>query len=292
MKAGDVDRHVTLNTHDVPRDTIVEMKRKFKDNPTPYYFKWAVPFLEGNRLKNVVKKLLQSCSKTDSDLHTFLTKEIRTDIQRLFLTYHMENASNNQYHVTTAFTDPSKIQKRMSDIYTKSPLVQQLVGLPGFLNVVGLILTPKCIAARVLLDEQQKKTWGRNDSINKGEINSIALESNDTTIEKVLSNLHLKDSKLSQEYQLPKECIKPYHGHGCTAHITLGTRGNNRPVVAKETLCQIVHLEAKTTPTHQSVTPGNLTVRSFGRDIWVVYFRQPFVVQALFCGHYNPSKDA
>lgn len=294
MKAGDIDRHVMFNTHDVPRDTIEKMKRSFKNNPTPYYFKWAIPYREGKRLENVMKKLLQKCTQTDANFQEFLTNKIGTDIKSLFSTYHMKNASSNQYHVTTAYTNPSTIEKRISNIYTKSPLVQRLIGLPGFLSIVGLIVTPKCVAARVLLDEQQKRIWGRNDSINKGEVNPIALEASCISIDEAMSRLHLQDqiSRSCLDCQLPERCIKPYHGIGCTAHITLGTRGNNQPVVAKETLYQIVQLEAYTSPTTQSVTSDNITVRSFGSDIWVVYFKKSFVVQALFCGHYNPVKDS
>jgi len=292
MKAGDIDTRVMLNTHGVPRESIEKMKGNFKDNPTPYYFKWAIPYREGKRLENVMKKLLQKCTDADAKFQEFLTKKIETDIKSLFSTYHMGNASSNQYHVTTAYTNPSLIERIISDVYTKSPLVQRLIGLPGFLNVVGLIVTPKCITARVLLDEQQRKIWGRNDSINKGEINPIALESSSVSIDEALSRLCLQGQISSLDCQLPEGGIKPHHGTGCTAHITLGTRGNNRPVVAKETLYQIVQLEAYASPTSQSVTSCNLTVRSFGPDIWVVYFKQPFTVQALFCGHYNPVKDS
>ena len=292
MKAGDIDKHVMLNTHGVPRESIEKMKRNFNNNPTPYYLKWAIPYREGKRLENVVKKLVQKCSEADAKFQEFLFKKMETDIKSLFSTYHMGNASSNQHHVTTAYTNPSLIERRISNVYTKSPLVQRLIGLPSFLNVVGLIVTPKCIAARVLLDEQQRKIWGRNDSINKGEINPIAFESSSVSIDEALSRLCLGGQISSLDCQLPEGGIKPYHGTGCTAHITLGTRGNNRPVVAKETLYQIVQLEAYASPTSQSVTSCNLTVRSFGPDIWVVYFRQPFVVQSLFCGHYNPVKES
>lgn len=294
MKAGDIDRHVMLNTHKVPRESIEKMKRNFKDNPTPYYFKWGIPYHEGKRLEKVVKKLLLKCTKADAHFQEFLADKIGTDTKSLFSTYHMENASSKQYHVTTAYTNPSKIGKKVSNIYTKSPLVQRLIGLPSVLKIVGLVVTPKCVAARVLLDEQQKKIWGRNDSINKGEINPIALESSSISIEESMSGLHLQSqiSRSNLDFQFPDGCVKPYHGIGCTAHITLGTRGNNRPVIAKETMYQIVQLEAYASPTSQIVTSDNITVRGFGTDTWVVYFRQAFDIEALFCGHYNPVKDS
>ena len=295
MKSGDVDKHVKYNTHSVPRETIEKMKRNFKNDPTPYYFKWAVPFHEGNRLKRVIKLLLGNCLTNDPNLQHFL-KELETDISSLFTTYHTRNASSNQYHVTAAFTHPSKVDKRKADVYTKSPLVQQSLGVPGLISVIGLILTKNCIAARVLLDEQQKKIWGRNDSTCSSDISPIAFESAGTLDEDSLGismkNMNLSEKGAGNEkYEFPTESIQPYHGLGCTAHITLGTRGKNKPVVAKETIQKVVQLEINASPTSQILTPRNLTVRCYGADIWVIYFQRPCVVQTLFCGHYDPAKD-
>eukprot|EP00111_Clytia_hemisphaerica_P019220 TCONS_00056767-protein len=297
MKAQGVDHHVQYNTHQVPRDTIAKMILSYGSNPLPYYFNWAVPNSEGVRLRNVTQRLIQSCMKADSHFSNFLTNEMKTSSQNLFKTFHLQNASSHHYHATVAYTNQYNVPTKISDKYTKSATVKNALGSVTFLQIAGVYITPKCIAARLLLTEEQKKLWGRNDSLNRGEINPIAFESNkvmEGSLEKMLCDLHLNNKHMNEDtvtFQVPPGCTEPSHSLGCTAHITLGTRGNNKPVIAKDTLYQIVHLEAYTLPKSETLTSGNLVIRCYGDDKWVIYFRHPFIAQALFCGHYDLMKN-
>ena len=198
MKAQGIDHHVRYNTHKVPPDTITKMLRSYGPNPLPYYFNWTVPNSEGVRLRNVIQRLVQSCLNADSSFNNFLTDEIKTTPQNLFKTFHLQNASSHHYHVTAAYTNQCNVPTKISDKYTKSATVKNALGSVTFLQVAGIYITPKCIAARLLLNEEQKKLWGRNDSLNRGEINPIAFESNkvmESSLEKMLHDLHLNNKQ-------------------------------------------------------------------------------------------------
>lgn len=282
MSETNVDKLSKRNVHDVPRKSIEKMISKFKENPIPYCFQWQIPSSATRNLKDKLQNSIQLCAKADSRFLYFLSS-MKTSPERIYQMFNKRNFSMDLFHITTAYTSEDKISPKASNLYTQSTAVQNSLGSVEPLKIIGLIMNSKCLAARVLLTDNQKKLWGRNDSLNFDEKrNPIAFEN--------CRPFYLNRSKGKLDFQAPDGCLKPNHGIGCTAHITIGTSSGNRPVVAKDSVYRMANLEAYTNPDHEVSNPGCPAVRCYGRDNWVIYFRQAIHIDALFCGHYNHGK--
>lgn len=290
MKAGDANVLSKRNRHYVPLNKIKQMQSNYKEDPIPYFYNWTVPSSEGQRLKRIIQNIIQKCYKGDSMFESFFKSSLRLSPKDLYRAFNTTTFSCMSLHVTTAYTSEFNVPPQKSRVYRHSKLVKELLGIPTSLKIVGIVLTKKCLAARVLLTEQQKTVWGSDDSLT-GERNLLAFESTNLKVKyltDMLKGLALDSNHLS--FKQPAGCLKPSHKLGCTAHITLGTRGNNRPVEAKEALHRLVYLEASTLASYEGDIPRNAAFRLYDEGVLALYLKRPINVQALFCGYYEPDK--
>lgn len=272
------------NQHNVPRYQIAKMINEF-ENIIAYYYAWKIGRKETSDIKGMVKRILRSCLNVPM-FKQFLGNGRYVQINQIYSTYHSRTFSSNENtcHVTTCYTNEGTVPN--AQVYAFSHTVMKSLGCVHQLNIIGLCVTSKCLLARVLLTEEQKRYWGRDDSMD-GDKNAFCVEpKDDVDLIGAFQRLDVGDvaGKISRFIQnMDGRFRRPNFGVGCTAHITIGVTGNTKPVVAKNNLKQIVLLELNDKPRAEWKLETCL-LRCYGDENWVVYFKKPFIVAGMFTG--------
>ena len=158
--------------------------------------------------------------------------------------------------------------------YHEWPMVKRSLGKSYSLDVIGFVITPRTIGARLRLSDRQKRLWNKDDKERMKESVATATESI-----KTLSVSATKKKRSPSQFQ-------PTSGKGSRAHLTIGFAKDFSAVQTGLDLVEIINLEAKNSQNNSFYDLNEAKARLYGDGQCVVYLNEPIKVSALFTGHY------
>ncbi|XP_013390648.1 2',3'-cyclic-nucleotide 3'-phosphodiesterase isoform X2 [Lingula anatina] len=296
------------NTHNVPLDAIEHMLEDFEDM-IPLYYAWFLNYPDSEMILQQGMSVYQECFTKVDQFRECIKNNIGFGENRGSARnyYSREGfAGGNKLHCTAKFCGKGKVPG--SGDYARSDIVQQSMNRSSSLEIIGIVLTPKTLTARVRLSKEQLKLWGNEDDLKR--------DKDDGALETLMSKLTVLDSSKSSsqkakkpqaEKQKPRQHGGPktedlkkaasrrtfsaYNvssGYGSKAHITIGCAKGYSPVQAGSDLVEMISMEPEILG-NSAVQAIQISVGKavyFGDGRCMVYFREPLRVHSMFGGYY------
>ncbi|XP_038071956.1 2',3'-cyclic-nucleotide 3'-phosphodiesterase-like isoform X2 [Patiria miniata] len=204
-------------------------------------------------------------------------------------------------HCTSFFSNYS--ERAGSQQYATSPAVRQATGRAFNLTVIGFLITPRTLGARIRLNDQELLLWETNSSATSDFTPVGAGNNVDKTMQqKQLQHLdqsQMPGQEISTFYPIRDEvpCPKgwrptefsPTCGRGSRAHLTLGTGKDVEAVQTGSDLNAIIQRELEAVAKKEDILTLKLksgTVRCYGEGNWAVYLDKALEIGTLFTGWY------
>ena len=184
--------------------------------------------------------------------------------------YNREGSSTYTLHCTAYFGSRSRNVHALS--YADEDIVQKAMSKATGLTIVGLIITPRTVGARIKLSPKQVQLWRKDDheDWNRGLASKMAAVS-------------LDDDAHSS---VPCTRFHPTAGPGSRAHITLGYVKGFSAVQTGLDQVSVIKLEAEKIGDQSHIEVDGAAIRYYGQGRCAVYFNEPVKVPALFSGKY------
>jgi len=275
-----VNELVKRNVHQV--DMFILNKRiKDWENVYPLYYGWFLHASDTKHLLDILWNMIFTCLDncpefmTDvSDKTGFLNKQgIRS------------NYSRNEYmcHCTSRF--PKNEHKGM-----EYPPETEMLGTVSPLKIVGFILTPRTVGARVSLSSDQLTVYHQNDFDTSNPLQSSNTNKSPLVPKNNAPNYESCSSTLQYDSNSNitiSDLVGPIRGR--RAHITLGCAPGVKPVQTGpdqlDTLAALGHQGAEDSHAMQHHFEGG-TLHGVGLGRWVLQLTSPITVQSLYTGGY------
>jgi len=277
-----VDELLKRNVHKVDR-FILNKRIKDWENVYPLYYGWFLHATDTKHLLDIVWKMIFTCLDTFpkfmtdvSDRTGFLNNQgIRS------------NYSRNEYmcHCTSRF--PKNEHKGM-----EYPPETEMLGTVSCIKIVGFILTPRTVGARVLLNSEQLTVYHQNDFDMSNPNQSNTANSNKSPLmpKNNAPNYESCTSTLKHENNFTvniSDFVGPIKGR--RAHITLGCAPGIKPVQTGpdqlDTLAALDKQEAGDSHAIQQKFEGG-TLYGVGSGRWAIQLTHPISVKSLYTGGY------
>lgn len=198
-------------------------------------------------------------------------------------------------HVTSKFTARGKAEGAQE--YITSPVVKESLGKCFRLCIIGFVITPRTIGARLKLTEEQLELWAKNDdedpptTVTGSEvIKGNKPEESNSTEENKSRNSSVCVPTVTRVERCSTERFHPTSGKGSRAHLTLATAPNVKPVTTGLDLIRAVRSEQRAlkcdnqNPETYAIDGGIL--KNYGDGVWVVYPQCEVLVSSLFSAFY------
>lgn len=151
------------NTHGVNEEIIYKKVKMYQD-PCPLYYGWFLNEKDSAviiELANAwLKTALEELPYFFRDFSAQSGKTTKEDILSYFSRQHFPNA-NDIIHCTSKFTARGS-QPNAKD-YMRSPKVVSSLGKYFEVNIIGFVITPRTLGARIQLTSEQIELWEQND---------------------------------------------------------------------------------------------------------------------------------
>ncbi|CAL4184801.1 unnamed protein product, partial [Meganyctiphanes norvegica] len=309
----DAEELAKKNQHGVSEEIIMK-KVKMYQEPCPLYYGWfvnetdSITLLEigKNWLKNALEELpyfftdfsAQSGKLTKEEMINYFTRESF---------YH----GNSMLHCTAMFTGRGS-QPDAKEYMKKQEVVDSL-GKYFELNIIGFVITPRTLGARIQLSTDQLELWNQNDAEetpdyiriypqkDQGNKGNKQKNNNDDSAEVTIPEYseHKREFDCvgtikEVDQDLGQNRFNPTFGKGSRAHITNGCASNVRPVTTGldiiDTVCaeQIYMTEASENGESlvKSFKISGAVLRQYENGLWVVYPDKKVIVGSIFSGAY------
>lgn len=199
---------------------------------------------------------------------------------------HYYDGLPEQVHCTAKFCGYGEASYPKTNRYSKQEAVKQAMYQITKLHVIGLIITPRTLGARIKLTEEQLMVWDNEPQTDGLETTEDLADS--------LKNLGLGESSqhaAGRGKKLEKNAPKGKKmfdftltkGFGSRAHITLGCSEGTRPVQTGYDLLDIIKLEQNLAgKDFPCIAIPEGYIRYYGDGQCVIYFNKAKQYNAIF----------
>ena len=188
--------------------------------------------------------------------------------------YNRDNASTRTLHCTAYYV--GRHTHPEAEAYAHDPAVVKAMGKCFPITVIGIIITPRTVGARVKLNDKQMKLWRKDDN-----------DANEDTCSKSMASrfnvLNLDDDDDDAD---DTERFQPTSGPGSRAHLTLGCAPGVSAVETGVEQVKIIKLEGERLDDDEYIDVEGAAIRYYEQGRCVVYFDEPCIVPSLFSGKY------
>lgn len=190
-------------------------------------------------------------------------------------------------HATSKFTARGKGEGAQE--YITSPLVKESVGKCFRLCIIGFVITPRTIGARLKLSDEQLELWSSNDNEDPKVIKGTTPNPSDSE-PNISKNISVCGSTVTTVKSSSTEIFHPTSGKGSRAHLTLACAPNITPVntgfdIIRAVRCEQYALRCDDQkPENYTIDEGIL--RNYGDGVWVLYPQCEVLVSSLFSAFY------
>lgn len=212
-------------------------------------------------------------------------------------------------HATAMFTARGKAENAME--YINNPIVKNAQGKAFSVDIIGYVITPFTIGARVKLSPSMLQLWGNDDEeampenlagneakkTHKQHRDSKKLDANENSDSVGDLSVLISESCQNTVIAVPQDMtdrFRPSVGKGSRAHITVGCAPGVKPVRTGFDIIRAVALEQKakekgefgiSNPSEKSfIVPGGV-LRTYGESCWIIYPENKLVVSAIFSSY-------
>lgn len=190
-------------------------------------------------------------------------------------------------HATSKFTARGKGEGAQE--YITSPLVKKSVGKCFRLCIVGFVITPRTIGARLKLSDEQLELWSNIDNEDPKVIKGTRSKPSKSVpnISKISSVCGLTVTRVKSSNS---EIFHPTSGKGSRAHLTLACAPDITPVNTGFDMIRAVRCEQDALKCDdqkpETYTFDEGILRNYGDGVWVVYPECELLVSSLFSAFY------
>ncbi|XP_064620447.1 2',3'-cyclic-nucleotide 3'-phosphodiesterase-like [Lineus longissimus] len=238
----------------------------------PLYYGW---FLEPEGERRIVQmassyydQLLEKPSAVREMLNNFKLEGNNSSALSSYFTRDGLDSSSSTLHVTAMFCGRGSVPECRP--YMEKPKLKPATGKEYRLEVIGFVITPKTLGARIQLSSEQLDVWGQND--NKGETSSV---------NKCCSNLDLGENRTDAgDFQ-------PIVGKGSRAHATLSCANGVSPVQTGYDLVAAVNCEEHCKNDSRYFSLSGARGRYYGNGEFAIYLDKPNFFNSRFVAYIN-----
>ncbi len=301
------------NTHSVPEEVIARKVGEFRPIPA-LYFAWFSDE-EGSRSllalgRRWLRRGLDSCQRLREEFADFSGFSDVNDMARHYFTRDACLPANRRVvHCTAKFCGGGGGEE-----YAEREDVIDSLGKIFDIRIIGFVVTPRTLGARVLLDGNELSLWGQDDEESlgvvqkppnrlKGKKGKKGKKSSSKPSFKTREDFLKSGGGSEEEEEAFCDRLQEYEdevgdrfypvpGRGRRAHVTLGTSGEDvKPVTTGLDLLEAVRAErAAAEGREQPQTfslEGGSELRRYKEGLWVVYLEKAVVFDSVFAGHYT-----
>ncbi|XP_063590101.1 2',3'-cyclic-nucleotide 3'-phosphodiesterase-like isoform X2 [Penaeus indicus] len=306
----DAHELATRNSHGVD-ESIIEQKVKGYQEVLPLYFGWFFNETDSVSVLKITNEWLKHCLQVQ-DFFSDLSAETGLSSREELLKYFNRSSfvdGGPTLHATAKFTARGKAENAME--YINNPIVKTAQGKAFSVDIIGYVITPFTIGARIKLTPSMLQLWGNDDEeampenlagneakkAHKQHRDSEKLDANENSDSVGDLSVLISESCQNTVIAVPQDLTDrfcPSVGKGSRAHITLGCAPGVKPVRTGFDMISAVAFERKakergdfgvSNPSEKSfIVPGGV-LRTYGECCWIIYPENKLVVSAIFSSY-------
>lgn len=291
--------------------SIIEPKVKGYQEVLPLYFGWFINEADSDSILKISNEWLKHCLQVQ-DFFTDFSGECGLSSREEILKYFNRSSfvdGGATLHATAMFTARGKAENAME--YINNPEIKKAYGKIFSVDIIGYVITPFTIGARIKLTPSMLQLWGNDDEeampenlagseakkTHKRHQESEGLDANENSNSIGDLSVLTSDSCQNTVIAVPQDLTDrfcPSVGKGSRAHITLGCAPGVKPVRTGFDIIRAVALEQKakergefgvSNPSEKSfIVPGGV-LRTYGECCWIIYPENKLVVTSIFSSY-------
>ncbi|XP_042869364.1 2',3'-cyclic-nucleotide 3'-phosphodiesterase-like isoform X2 [Penaeus japonicus] len=298
------------NSHGVEK-SIIEQKVKSYQEVLPLYFGWFLNEADSHSILKISREWLKHCLQV-KDFFKVFSAECGLSSREELLTYFNRSSfvdGGGTLHATAKFTARGKAEDAME--YIDNPIVKEAQAQVFSMDIIGYVITPFTIGARIKLTPSMLQLWGNDDEevmpenltgneakkADKKHQGSTRLDANENSDSISDPSIVISESCQNTVIAVPQDLTDrfcPMVGKGSRAHITLGCAPGVKPVRTGFDMIKAVALEQRakergefgvSNPSEQSFNVPGGVLRTYGEECWIIYPENKLVVSAIFSSY-------
>ncbi|XP_045582125.2 2',3'-cyclic-nucleotide 3'-phosphodiesterase isoform X1 [Procambarus clarkii] len=302
------------NLHDIPEKIIAQKVHAYQP-VQPLYYGWFMNEVDSKRICSIGQEWLQLALKVDDFFEDFSQNTQLLSSEEILQYFSRDSFvdGGNILHCTSKFTGRGKPPGALE--YINSSHVRSAMGRCFQLRIIGFVITPRTLGARLRLTEEQLELWGNIDDeeppaniaepmqqrkYDTGSDNHNWTGQDDTSesFENKFSNGGCEPTFKVVESYFKNDRFHPTVGKGSRAHLTIACAPGIRPVNTGFDLINVVKCEQRALAKEgldgvqlydQKVEtytiPGGV-LRTYGEGTWVIYPDKEVTVCTMFSACY------
>ena len=250
----DVSKLMTLsNRRNILNKNILNLYVKEYDNPRAIYYAWFFNEADSRKISNIAEGYLEKAFlEIDIFSHQF------SDYSRKKLTL----------HVTASYGNNLQMKKYVGRCYP--------------IHIIGYVITPDTLGARVKLTDEQLELWDIDDNEQRPE-DKFWPDYYNEPLPELFDKNNEEEDRIQIVNQEDTSFLK-----GNRAHITIGTAPKIKPIITGFDLMDIVYCEKhyKNDNNHTYTLSDDSVLKYFGDERWVIYPKTKLIAESFFTAWY------
>ncbi|KAK8736144.1 hypothetical protein OTU49_004843 [Cherax quadricarinatus] len=306
------------NSHGISEKIIAQKVHTYQP-VQPIYYGWFLNEVDSQKICLIGQQWLQQALSVDDFLQDFSENTQLLSVEEIINFFSRDSFvdGGDILHSTAKFTARGKAQGAME--YISSSVVKGAMGQCFQLHIIGFVITPRTLGARLKLTEDQLELWANNDNedppayilepaaprkhvgMSDNPDSHPSMDQNDATTEllgNILKDVDCRPTCEEVDADLKDDRFHPVSGRGSRAHFTLACGPGIKPVNTGFDLINVVRCEQRTLIKETLIDsqlsdqkvetytiPGGV-LRTYGEGTWVIYPDKEIIVKSMFSAFY------